>query len=69
MCAQHTASRVGWTITFSHLVSSFATSHVDDDITVRELGYGLGNDRLAGTESSWNGGRTALYAAIDDDVS
>ena len=55
-------------ITFGHLISSFTASHVDNNIAIGELGDGLGNHRLSSTESPWNGGRAALYAAVNSTI-
>ena len=52
---------------FRHLVSSLATSHVDDDVRVGKLGQGLGDNCFAATEGSWNGCGTSLYTPKENE--
>src|ERR1700676_839199 len=46
----------------SHLITTFSASHVNNDITIGKLGYGLGDDSLPTTKSSRDGGSPALHA-------
>ena len=48
---------------FRHLIATFATTDVNDRITVGEFRQGLRNDRFATTESTWNSGCTTLDAS------
>ena len=49
---------------FRHLVSSFTTSYVDNDVRVGKLGEGLGDNSFSTTKGSWDSCCSSLNTPV-----
>lgn len=50
----------------THLVTTFSTSYIDDNVAVRKFGKGLGNNGLATSECPGNSCGSTLHASYTD---